>query len=294
MGDNDGIFASKETVQIISNVVPAGLLIIRVDDGEVVFSNRCFEELLGEDGSNVFGDSWEKFFVDPDDRDELMMAFSSDEEVRNRELKLRGKDGEIIWGLVSISAIDINNEDMLLFAFSDVTPLKIAISEIQHLANHDALTGLPSLRLLNDRIDHAIAQAQRRDGEVAVLFIDLDGFKSINDTLGHNYGDYVLQVSSERLKTCIRDSDTDARIGGDEFIVVLETHDPERTLDIAGRVVREISAPIDTEAGFARIGASVGVSVFPTNGNDASSLIKAADAAMYVVKKDTKGGVSAA
>jgi len=294
MDNDDGNFTQKEPVQIISNVVPVGLLIVRVDDGEVVFSNRCFEELLGEGGSNVFGDTWEEFFVDPDERHELMMAFSSDEEVRNRELRLRGKDGEILWGLVSISAININDEDMLLFAFSDVTPLKNAISEIQHLANHDALTGLPSLRLLNDRIDHAIAQAQRRDGEVAVLFIDLDGFKAINDTFGHDCGDYVLQVSSERLKACIRDSDTVARIGGDEFVVVLETHDPERTLDIADRVVRTISAPIETETGIARIGASVGVSVYPENGDDASSLIKAADSAMYVVKNDTKGGVAAA
>ena len=286
------IFGKKEPVHIISDVIPAGLLIIRVEDGSVIFSNRYFEELLGEDGSEVFGRSWEKFFIDPQDRQDLMVAFSAEEEVRNRELRLKGNDGQVIWGLISISPIEINNEDMLLFAFSDVTPLKKAYEEIEHLANHDTLTGLPSLRLLNDRIDHAITKAQREQREVAVLFIDLDGFKSVNDELGHDIGDLVLKTSARRLKTCVRKSDTTARIGGDEFIIVLETHEAERTRSIAKRIVREISKPVKTETGTAHIGASIGVAVYPRNGDNTADLLKAADSAMYEIKKGSKGGVA--
>jgi diguanylate cyclase (GGDEF)-like protein/PAS domain S-box-containing protein len=292
MSQLSDIFDAEEPVQVISDVVPAGLLIIRVEDGQVIFSNRCFEELLGEGGSAVFGDSWEKFFVDPEDRQKLMMAFVSDEEVRNRELKLRRNDGEIIWGMVSISSITIGEEDMLLFAINDVTPLKRAIREIEHMANHDALTGLPSLRLLDDRLSHTISQARRQKDKVAIMFVDLDNFKSVNDTLGHDIGDIVLQEAAVRMKSCVRESDTVARIGGDEFIIVLETHHPERTLDIANRVIRKISTPLDTQAGTTQIGASIGISIFPDNGDGPDDLIKAADEAMYRIKKDTKGGVT--
>jgi len=286
------MFGKNEPVHIISDVIPAGLLIIRVEDGSVIFSNRYFEELLGEDGSEVFGCSWEKFFIDPQDRQDLMVAFSAEEEVRNRELRLMGNNGQVIWGLISISSIEINNEDMLLFAFSDVTPLKKAYEEIEHLANHDTLTGLPSLRLLNDRIDHAITKAQREQREVAVLFIDLDDFKSVNDELGHDIGDLVLIRAARRLKICVRKSDTTARMGGDEFIIVLEPHEPERTWSIAKRIVREISKPVKTETGTSHISASIGVAVYPQNGDNAADLIKAADSAMYKIKKGSKGGVA--
>jgi len=288
----DRIFDSENHVQIIGDVVPAGLLIIRVQDGRVVFSNRSFEELLGDNGSEVFGASWEQFFADPEDRQQLMLSFVANEEVRNRELKLIGKNGKVIWGLVSISSVAINDEDYLLFAFSDVTPLKNAMMEIEHLANHDNLTGLPTVRLLEDRISHAILQADRQQTQLAIMFVDLDGFKSVNDSLGHETGDIVLKESARRMVKCVRGSDTVARIGGDEFVILLDSHDQQTTEGIANRVVRELGCPIQTAAGSATIGASVGVSCYPANGDTPKKLIKAADDAMYKVKKDTKGGVA--
>ncbi|NQV85385.1 MAG: sensor domain-containing diguanylate cyclase [Rhodospirillales bacterium] len=283
-----------EKLKVFNDTVPAGILVLRVDDGKVVFSNRFFFEALGADGNQVLGDSWDDFFFDPEERQKMMMTFAIEGVVRNFEIRLKKTDGEIIWGLASMAEIPIQGEDLLLFAFIDITPLKEAEAEIRNLANHDPLTGLPSRRLFDDRLGEAMARARREETEMAILFIDLDGFKAVNDTLGHEAGDQVLVEVSERLHSCVREIDTVARIGGDEFIVIIERQDISRAMVVGDRVVKRLSQPIETPAGVANIGASVGIAVYPKDGNTAVALIKSADKAMYAVKKTTKGAVTLA
>ena len=180
---------NDEKLKVFNDTVPAGILVLRVDDGRVIYSNRFFQETLGADGEQVFGESWDEFFVDSEERQNLMIKFVEDDEVRNFELRLRHKNGGIVWGLASMASIPIEDEDLLMFAFIDVTQLKEAEAKIQALANYDILTELPSRLLFSDRLGKAMNRAERAETEMALLFIDLDGFKAVNNTLGHEAGD---------------------------------------------------------------------------------------------------------
>ena len=282
---------SDEKLKVFYDTVPAGILVLRVDDGKVIFSNRFFHETLGAGGEQVFGASWDDFFVDPEERQNLMLEFVEHDEVRNFELRLKHKDGGVVWGLASMSAIPIEDEDLLLFAFIDVTPLKEAEAKIELLANYDTLTELPSRRLFSDRLGKAMERAQRAETEMAVLFIDLDGFKAVNDTMGHEAGDMMLQEVAVRLRDCVRKPDTVARLGGDEFIVIIEHQNVENATIVGNRIVESLSQPITVTGGTANIGASIGIAFFQEDGTTEKDLLKAADKAMYKIKKDGKGAV---
>lgn len=157
--------------------------------------------------------------------------------------------------------------------------------QIRHLATHDNLTGLPMLRLANDRSRVAIARAQRAGRKVGFMFIDLDGFKAINDLHGHDAGDAVLKEVAQRLKTAVRASDTAARIGGDEFLVILgDLSEAEQAADVAAKILHTLAAPITHGRHQIGIGASIGISLFPDHAGELDALKKAADTAMYRVK----------
>jgi len=165
---------------------------------------------------------------------------------------------------------------------------KIA-AELHFLANHDALTGLPSLRLCKDRLDHSLAEARRTGQMSAVMFLDLDGFKEINDEHGHELGDLVLQATALRIKAEIRETDTVARIGGDEFIIILSSL-PEVVIAerIASGLIEQIVQPIRVEKTEVVVSASIGISIYPENGSTAEELIRSADKAMYQIKRQGK------
>ena len=168
----------------------------------------------------------------------------------------------------------------------DITDRKRAEKQVQFLAYYDGLTGLPNRRLLQDRLVKAIASARRRSELVAVLFLDLDRFKIINDSLGHSVGDLLLKEAAERLKRQVRDQDTVSRVGGDEFLVVLSSiPDIEAAAAAADRIVNAMSAEFRIQGRSLRVSCSVGISIFPEHGNDAETLIKNADAAMYGAKE---------
>ena len=169
--------------------------------------------------------------------------------------------------------------------------------EIARLANHDALTGLPSLRLARDRLDMACSQATRSSTKAAALFVDLDGFKGVNDGLGHKAGDEVLQVVATRLQTCVRSVDTVARIGGDEFLVILNgiesAADAQRVADkLHDAVVEPIQTHTSTPDGPlsrpAHVGASIGIALFPDQASTPEALLAVADRAMYGIKRSRR------
>jgi diguanylate cyclase (GGDEF)-like protein len=167
--------------------------------------------------------------------------------------------------------------------------------QIEHMASHDNLTGLPLLRLAVDRCDMAIHHAQRTRRRVGLLFIDLDGFKAVNDTHGHEAGDHVLREVAARLKTGIRAADTAARIGGDEFIVMLTDLDnPESAPEVARKLVLAVGHPISYQGRQLAVGASIGISIFPDHARDTLALRKAADEAMYAAKKAGKNRIAMA
>jgi diguanylate cyclase (GGDEF)-like protein len=168
----------------------------------------------------------------------------------------------------------------------DITDRKIAEERIQFLAYYDSLTGLPNRTLLQDRLAKALAGAKRHKDRVAVLFLDLDRFKNINDSLGHSHGDLLLQELATRLQTWAREQDTVARLGGDEFIVVLSSiKEVADTAVAAERVAHSISAEFSLEGRVLNVTCSIGISVYPDHGEHAETLIKHADAAMYCSKE---------
>jgi diguanylate cyclase (GGDEF)-like protein/PAS domain S-box-containing protein len=162
-------------------------------------------------------------------------------------------------------------------------------AELDFLANHDALTGLPSLRLCKDRLDQSLAEARRNRQTSAVMFLDLDGFKTINDQHGHEFGDLVLKATADRIKDEIRETDTVARIGGDEFVIILSSlPEIEIANRIAGNVIEQIARPFEVKNTEVLISASIGISLYPQNGTTAEALIRSADKAMYQIKHQGK------
>jgi diguanylate cyclase (GGDEF)-like protein len=159
------------------------------------------------------------------------------------------------------------------------------------LAHHDALTGLPNRLLLNARLEHSLQHARREGTNVAVLFLDLDRFKKINDSLGHPVGDRLLQLVAERLSVSIREEDTVARLGGDELTIVLgHVDDARHAATVAQAVLDKLSKPFELEGQDVFLSVSIGICLYPHDGRDVTTLLKNADAAMYMAKSEGRNG----
>ncbi|WP_417069327.1 diguanylate cyclase domain-containing protein [Niveibacterium terrae] len=169
---------------------------------------------------------------------------------------------------------------------SEITERIRAAERYRHLAYHDSLTGLPNRRLLADRLEQAIALARRRNAQVALMLLDLDSFKAINDTDGHAVGDAVLATMAHRLRTAVRETDTIARIGGDEFVVLLpEIESEDAAVAIAEKIIAAVRAPLDSQMRSYRLGVSIGIAFFPDDGENGERLLQQADSAMYRAKE---------
>ena len=168
-----------------------------------------------------------------------------------------------------------------------ITEQKRTEERIQHVAEHDSLTGLPNRLLFNDRLSQALSIAKRDAGQCALLYLDLDKFKPINDTLGHAAGDQLLRMVAGRIREQVRESDTVARVGGDEFTVILhDISSPQNAATVAQKIIAALAAPFQLGSGSREsvVGSSIGIAVYPKDGQDHETLIKKADAAMYLAK----------
>lgn len=194
--------------------------------------------------------------------------------------------GRIIVAEVNESPMELEGKSVILSVARDITERKRAERQLAYIATHDALTGLPNRVLFNDRLNLALAQAQRHQQRLAVLLLDLDRFKDINDTLGHSVGDQFLRVTGKRLKGLLRKSDTLARMGGDEFLfLVTEIAQSENATEVARKILESFQEPFLVEGHEFRTTASIGVTIFPDDGADADTLLKNADIAMYSAKQ---------
>ncbi len=174
--------------------------------------------------------------------------------------------------------------------FSDMSPIKREHANVDLLAYHDPLTGLPNRLLFTDRLQHALSVLPRLDTQVALLFFDLDGFKSINDTMGHAVGDSLLQAVANRMQSALRDGDTVARFGGDEFVVLTESCGSRAGLGrVAEKIINEMSRPVQIGEQSVVVQASVGIAIAPADGTDCQVLVQAADRAMYQAKAHEGG-----
>lgn len=175
------------------------------------------------------------------------------------------------------------------FLWNLLTRLKQTNEQITHLAYHDNLTGLPNRILFYDRLNQAITKAHRDKESIAVLFLDLDGFKAINDTFGHNVGDALLREAAKRILACVREADTVARMGGDEFTVILSNVRPPTHKDrVAKEIIKAIASPFVLNGKNCAVSVSIGIALYPDNGETAEQLLKISDAAMYLAKHSGK------
>lgn len=207
----------------------------------------------------------------------------------NGEVWNRRKNGEIFAELLTINAVSNYRGEISHYVsiFADITEHKQTEEHVRHLAHYDALTNLPNRTLFNDRLGQALINAQRDKGKAAVMFLDLDRFKNINDTLGHGIGDLLLQEVAVRLTGCVRQGDTVSRLGGDEFVVLLpELNDEKDARLVAQKLLNAAAFPIVLEGHELHISASIGISYYPMDGANAEALMKNADVAMYRAKEE--------
>ena len=210
------------------------------------------------------------------------------------ELINRRKSGEIYWEEARIAPV--KNEQGVTRHYvavkMDITEQKQTHERIAYLAHHDLLTNLPNRLLFFDRVNQSLAQAQRQGSRLAVMYIDLDKFKPINDSCGHAAGDYVLQQVAQRMESCVRHSDTVGRIGGDEFVVLLpDITAPERVIQVAEKIRQTLKQPIEFGDRFFEISSSIGIALYPDHGDTVDQLALCADCAMYQAKESGRDRV---
>jgi diguanylate cyclase (GGDEF)-like protein/PAS domain S-box-containing protein len=229
--------------------------------------------------------------VHEDDRERLRnasLATQLNGEPYEMEFRVIGETGRVRWMHARGKGIaDRQGRIARVIGVSqDVTERKRQEEEARFLAYHDTLTGLPNRRLLDDRLSQAVFLAQRRDARVAVMVVDLDRFKQVNDALGHRAGDAVLREAAHRIAGCVRKADTLARHGGDEFVVVIpDLHQDGDCQVVAEKILRALEPPFHVDGRDFTIGASIGVSLYPADAGDGEGVLRNADAAMYRAKQ---------
>ncbi len=264
-------------------------IVITDSEGTIVSVNPAFSEITGFRAEEAIGQTPRILKSDRHDETFYKQLWTRllDTGQWQGEIWNRRKNGEVYLQHQTITRIPGPHPAAAQFVaiFNDITELRRKDERIQHLAFHDALTELPNRLLLTDRLEHGIAVAERERQRLAVLFLDLDQFKVVNDTLGHDHGDALLQVMGDRLRTAVRGCDTLSRLGGDEFVVVLT--DPENEAEVAAvaeRIIEAVNRPVDLGPVRVHVSGSIGIALFPDDGMNVVSLMKNADAAMYAAK----------
>jgi diguanylate cyclase (GGDEF)-like protein/PAS domain S-box-containing protein len=258
-------------------------------DGRILDCNDSFARIFGYGSrEEVLGlQAWD-LYMTPEDRRSAMARLTERRSLTNFEQCLRRKDGSHVWILENANLMESPDGKTTFIEGTviDITERKRAEEQVKHLAFHDPLTGLPNRLLFNDRLRVAMVHANRYREKLAVLFLDIDRFKVINDSLGHSIGDELLRRVAERVGGCIRQEDTIARLGGDEFTVLLPgIARDEDAGTIANKILEAVRLPFFIEHRELFITTSVGVTVYPTDGAEAEMLVRNADTAMYRAKE---------
>ncbi len=266
-------------------------------EGIILDVNRAFCELTGYSREEAIGHS--SHLLDSGHHDEgffrQLFETVARQEYWQGEIWNRTKAGAVGVVLMTISAVRDGAGQLTHYVgvFSDITEKKESERRLEHLAHHDALTNLPNRSLFHDRLQQAMKKSRRDNQSLALLFIDLDRFKDVNDTLGHVVGDQLLVEAAQRIATCVRNSDTVARLGGDEFTVVLQGLEDQQAVErVARDVIEALAAPFILGQETACVSASIGIAICPDDAEDPETLTKAADQAMYKAKARGRNGFS--
>ncbi|MBI4492094.1 MAG: diguanylate cyclase [Chloroflexi bacterium] len=295
---NEQLGASEAQLRALYEAMACGIL-VRDRAGAVVRANAAAEEMLGLPFDRMRGQTpaslWRAAREDgsdlPDAEHPSSVALQTRRPVRHSTLRVTRPDGERRWH--QVDAVPMLGEDgepvQVVSSFIDITKRKQAEEALERQALYDALTGLPNRTLLHDRLRQVLLAAQRNTRSLALLVMDLDGFKEVNDTLGHHCGDALLPQVGQRLREALRASDTVARLGGDEFAVLLPTADAEGALLAARKLLRALEPSFVVEGQSLEVRMSIGIALSPDHGADAETLLRRADIAMYAAKRAQSG-----
>ena len=271
----------------------AGVGAVQVDpiSGRYMEVNERFCQITGYSAKELLAMTF-RDLVHPDDResdianfDRLIRGELTDYEVEKRYIR---KDKQVVWVHVSVTVIRDASARPISTAgvIQDIAARKKAEEQIKHLADHDELTSLPNRRLFCDLMNFKIVEARRNRNKFAILFLDLDRFKEINDTLGHEIGDEVLKAASAKLRSTIRESDIIARLGGDEFIILLsDMNHVDAISEVARKIINSFHSPLTVASNDILVTPSIGISLYPDDGDEIESLLRNADTAMYQAKE---------
>ena len=284
--------ASQEKFALAFHSSPDAITITERDTGRYIEVNEGFTRLTGYKAEEVIGRSSKELNVwaDPAEREQMVEKIKRDGHVYHMGMRGRNRDGTIKQVEVSVESMTLNNTPCLLLTARDVSELKEAQAQVQHLAYHDSLTNLPNRALLLDRLTQQIALLKRHELRGALLFIDLDHFKHINDSLGHPVGDAVLKRVTARLESSVRQEDTVARLGGDEFVVLISGLEGKRSKvlqqvrDLAEKLRHLLAEPMLLDGHQLQVTPSIGIALIPDHGDNPSDLLKRADIALYRAK----------
>jgi len=264
-----------------------------VQEDKVVFSDR-YKEMHGFSDEDIATneEAWAQR-IHPDDRERVAADIHAYLEGRTpsyiNEHRVYCKDGSLKWVLARgmVVSRDADGKPLrMIGTHADITERKSVEERVHHLAHFDVLTDLPNRSLITDRLQQALILAKRNKARMAIMFLDLDNFKPVNDNYGHEIGDLLLQEVAKRLLDCVRESDTVARIGGDEFVVLLPTIEQEQDATVvAGKILHALNQPFEIGGRTLNISSSIGIAVYPEHGDDEKLLLINADIAMYHAKK---------
>ena len=290
--DQEALRQSEEKYRWLLANLP-DVVLVADESGRPVFVSSNCEGMCGYTPEEICQAGFWFNHIHLDDQARVQAAFQalfdqgSPVSIEYRFLK---KDGQ--WAWLHSRAVNVYERDGQRYRdglISDITERKRMEQKLAHQATHDLLTGLPNRTVLEDRFRQALARARRRGGMAALLYLDLDRFKRINDTLGHLAGDTLIQLAAARLAGCVRESETLSRSSGDRFMLVLgDVRAPHDAVLAAERILETLSPPFSVKGNEVFLGASIGIALYPENGTTKDSLLNAADAAMYVVKNERK------
>lgn len=286
------LLKSQDQLKAVIQHAMDGIITIN-ELGEIQGFNPAAEEIFGYSQQEVMGKNVNILMAEPtrSEHDERIGHYVSTGEGRiighrGREVVAVRKGGEQFPMELSASEMFLHGQRFFIGIIRDITERKLAEQKITHMAHHDFLTGLPNRILFFDRLKQAISMAERGGQKGAVVFLDLDGFKGVNDQVGHDAGDLLLQEVSRRLVGIVRASDTMARVGGDEFTFVLNNIGvAENVAAMARKMIAALSEPFDLKGQQCKIGGSIGISIFPDDSSEFGALLKQADEAMYLAKQ---------
>ncbi|WP_232417768.1 GGDEF domain-containing response regulator [Methyloversatilis thermotolerans] len=267
-----------------------GILIVDSESRRCMDANPALCHMLGYEHAEVLRLEWSDLQpgeLYPANVEQLARCAAQDHG-RLEGVLMQRKDGVLFHADITHNRIDIDGRHCIACFLMDVTEKRLADEALMYRASHDALTGLPNRALLLERLAQALKQAQRREARVALLFIDLDHFKEVNDEHGHAAGDQLLMEVARRLNGDLRAEDTVARLGGDEFVVLMPMLDADAAdsaSQAAARIITRLGEPVALDGGNARIGASIGVALYPDDADNAARLLESADDAMYRAKR---------